>query len=151
MEKFAEVEVRVKLLKIGGKAKNDEERRANDALRKKIESALADILTAQFHEKVDPREVIVHGFDIQSVRTTSSNDEAGIPIATRGTPVFFHDESALFASINESYTEGFVEVYAPAPVAWSDRTRRSKFLKALSPLVREAIESIVKPTLRGES
>ena len=36
--------------------------------------------------------------------------------ATRGAPRFFQDESALFASISESYTEGFVEVYAPAPM-----------------------------------
>lgn len=155
IQKFAEVEVRDKLLKISVKAKTEEERKANDKLRREIEAALGEILSVHFYgkdgEKVDPLEVILHVFDIKSVRTTSRNDESGIPIATRGTPVFFQDESALFASINESYTEGFVEVYAPAPVGWSDRTQRSKWLKALSAPIREAIESIIKPTLRGES
>jgi len=155
IQKFSEVEVRDKLLTLGGKPKTEEEREANDKLRKEIEAAIGEVLSKHFYgedgEKVDPLEVILHVFDIKSVRTTSRNDESGIPIASRGTPVFFQDESALFASINESYTEGFVEVYAPAPLSWSDRTQRSKWLKALSAPVREAIESIVKPTLRGES
>lgn len=151
IQKFAELEVRDKLLKIGSKAKTEEERTANDKLRKEIEASLAEILSAHFHEKVDPLEVILHVFDIKSVRTTSRNDESGIPIATRGAPLSFQDESALFASINESYTEGFVEVYAPSPLAWSDRTHRAKWLKALNAPVRQAIESIVRPTLQGES
>ena len=154
IQKFSEVEMRDKLLTLGGKPKTEVERKANDKLRKGIEAALGEVLSEHFHgegEKVDPLEVILHVFDIKSVRTTSRNDESGIPIATRGTPVFFEDESALFASINESYTEGFVEVYAPAPPGWSDRTQRSKWLKALSAPIRQSIESIVKPTLRGES
>jgi hypothetical protein len=90
-------------------------------------------------------------FDIKSVRTTSRNDESGIPIATRGAPRFFQDESALFASINESYTEGFVEVYAAAPLTWADRTQRSKWLTSLKAPIRESIESIVGWTLKGTS
>jgi uncharacterized protein len=147
IQKFAEVEVRDKLLKISGKA--------SDLLRKEIEVALADILTSQFRgendEKVDPLEVILHVFDIKSVRTTSRNDESGIPIANRGAPLFFQDESALFASINDSYTEGFVEVYSPAPPSWTDRTQRSKWLNSLHVPIREAIESVVSSTLKGPS
>ncbi len=32
----------------------------------------------------------------------------------------FEQDSALFASINESYTEGFVEVYAPGFLVRAD-------------------------------
>jgi HD superfamily phosphohydrolase len=155
IQKFADVEVKNKLLTIGGRARTDEERKANETLRKEIEAALAEILSAQFYghdsERVDALEVILHVFDIKSVRTTSRNEESGIPIATRGAQVFFQDESALFASINESYTEAFVEVYAPTPAAWGDRTRRSKWLKALAPPIHEAIQSIVRPTVQGAS
>jgi hypothetical protein len=147
IQKFAEVEVRDLLLKVGDKA--------NDALRKEVEEALATILNSFFQgergEKVDALEVILNVFDIKSVRTTSRNDESGIPIATRGAPRFFQDESALFASINESYTEGFVEVYAPAPLTWADRTQRSKWLTSLKAPIRESIESIVGRTLKGTS
>ncbi|HEX3446621.1 MAG TPA: hypothetical protein VHS97_00085 [Isosphaeraceae bacterium] len=119
------------------------------------EHALAEILNSHFHgetgEKVDSLEVILNVFDIKSVRTTSRNDESGIPIATRGAPRFFQDESALFASINESYTEGFVEVYAPAPLAWADRTKRAKWMNSLKTPIRDTIESIVESTLKGTS
>jgi HD superfamily phosphohydrolase len=148
IQRFDDLPLRAKLLSLGGKADGDEQRRALDHLRGEIEGSLADVIAEHAHADVDPLEVILHVFDIKSVRTTSRNDESGIPIATGGETRYFHEESALFASINESYLEGFVEVYAP--VSWPDRTRRSKLLNALKAPIRDAIGAIVKPTLAGE-
>ncbi len=137
IQRFDGLDVRSKLLAIGGQAKDEADRATSHKLGKEIESKLARILTDQFQEhqseEVDRMDVILNVFDIQSVRATSRNDESGILVATRGAPVFFQNESALFASINESYTEGFVEVYAPVPSIWADRTQRSRWTKALAP------------------
>jgi len=155
IQNFVGLDVRGTLLSSGGNPKDDQERKAGETLRKEIERGLARILTEHFSrsggDAVDPADVVVNVFDIKSVRTTSRNDEPGIMIATSGAPVFFQDESALFSSINESYTEAFVEVYAPAPAAWSDRTQRAKWLKALNKPIRDAIESALKPVPKGKS
>jgi len=155
IQNFVGLDVRGTLLSSGGNPKDDQERKAGETLRKEIEGGLARILTEHFSrsggDAVDRADVVVNVFDIKSVRTTSRNDEPGIMIATSGAPVFFQDESALFASINESYTEAFVEVYAPAPAAWSDRTQRAKWLKALNKPIRDAIESALKPVPKGKS
>jgi len=155
IQNFVGLDVRGTLLSSGGNPKDDQERKAGETLRKEIEGGLARILTEHFSrsggDAVDPADVVVNVFDIKSVRTTSRNDEPGIMIATSGAPVFFQDESALFSSINESYTEAFVEVYAPAPAAWSDRTQRAKWLKALNKPIRDAIESALKPVPKGKS
>jgi hypothetical protein len=129
------------LLKIG--------KRENDPIRREIEQRIAEILSSQGPSQVDAFEVIVHGFDTKSVRTTSRNDEAGMLVRRLPEPKPFEQDSILFASINASYSEGSVEVYAP--VSWSDRTQRSKLLKALKQPIREAIESIAGAARQGVS
>jgi uncharacterized protein len=157
IQKFAGLETRSQLLAFGAQGNDEAERKSIDKARSDVERELARILSEQFQgfsgkgEEVDPLEVILNVFDIKSVRATSRNDESGIMVATRGAPVFFQNESALFGSINESYTEGFVEVYAPVPRAWADRTQRSRWTKALSSPIREAIESVLRPDHKGGS
>lgn len=118
-------------------------------LRKDVETRLADVLGEQLHFEIDPLEVIVHGFDIKSVRATSRNDEAAIMIARRPQPVPFDHDSTLFASIDEGYAEASVEVYAP--VTWETPTERSRILKALREPTQEAISAVIREAIqKGE-
>jgi hypothetical protein len=120
----------------------------NDTLRKKIEEAVAQLLTEHLKVDVDPRLVILHGFNIQSVRTTSRNDEASIMIDAPGQPQPFEDYSALFQSIKEGYADGSVEVYAP--IEWDTRSDRRQIRDKLRDPIRETIESVTKGTLEEE-
>ncbi len=124
-------------------------KRENDGIRKEIERRIADVLRSQGLGPIDPLEVIIHGFDIKSVRTTALNDEAGMLVRRLPDPRPFEEESILFASINASYTEGSVEVYAP--VSWTERTRRSKLLKALKEPIHGAIDASIAATRAGVS
>ena len=118
-----------------------------DALRKELEKAVADVLREQGCGTIDPRLVIVHGFDIKSVRTSSRNDEGSIMVAHSQKPKPFENESPLFASINERYAEGCVQVYAP--VSWPTRSDRKRMQASLTQPIREAIESTAKTHLPG--
>ena len=118
-----------------------------DALRKKLEKAVADVLHEQGCGIIDPRLVIVHGFDIKSVRTSSRNDEGSIMVAHSQKLKSFEDESPLFSSINERYAEGCVQVYAP--VSWPTRSDRQRIQASLRQPIREAIESTAKTHLPG--
>jgi HD superfamily phosphohydrolase len=120
----------------------------HQALRDRLEGAIAGAIEKQFGIGIDPREVIIHAFDIKSVRESSRNQEAGIQIRDRKGPRPFEDASALFESIDESYTEGFVEVYAP--VQWDTRAERSKAVNALEPTIREILLKDTKPDTQGE-
>lgn len=113
-------------------------------LRASLETAVAELVGRQTSADVDPRLVIVHGFDIKSVRTSSRNDEASIMI-NRTPPKPFEEDSTLFASINEGYADGFVEVYAP--VSWDTAAERRRLLRELEQPIREAIETTTKSTL----
>lgn len=124
-------------------------KRKSDAVRREIEEKIAEVLRCKGFGQVDAFEVILHGFDIKSVRTTSRNEEEGMLVRWLPEPKPFEQASTLFASINESYTEGYVEVYAP--VSWPERTQRSRLLKALKRPIREAIESFAGAVRQGES
>lgn len=110
-------------------------------LRKRVEAKLSGLLTEQLGREIDALEVIVHSFDIKSVRATSRNDEAAIMIARRPQPLPFDQDSTLFASIDEGYAEASVEVYAP--VAWETPTERGRILKMLREPMQEAIAAVV--------
>ncbi len=114
----------------------------NEDLRKRLEAEIAKILEQHDCGTIDSRCVIVHGFDIQSVRTSSRNDEAGIMVVRANGPRPFEQESPLFASISEGYAEAYVEVYAP--VTWDTRADRQKLRSSLERPITECIESICK-------
>lgn len=125
----------------------DVSKRSRGAFRKELEKAIARIIKEQHLGDVDPRLVIVHGFDIKSVRTSSRNDESSIMVAHSPKPQPFEDESPLFSSINEGYAEGSIEVYAP--IAWETRSDRQRARKALRQPIKEAIEAIAGTHLPG--
>ena len=136
---FAEAKVNSLLLEVNKKNR--------DGLRRELEAASAGIIARVVRVDVDPRLVIVHGFDIKSVRTSSRNDEGSIMVARSPKPQPFEEESTLFASINEGYADGSVEVYAP--ITWDTRADRRRVRDALRQPMREAIEAIAKKHLPG--
>ena len=121
-----------------------------DSLRRQIEAEVAKVIGGHLGIDIDPHYVIVHAFDIKSVRTTAQNDEASIMIARRPDPRPFDQESTLFKSIDARYDDGYVEVYAP--ITWDTRTDRSRILELLKQPVRDVIENVTKASLpKGEA
>lgn len=114
-------------------------KKSNDKIRARIEREIGTLLVHATKQQVDRRFVIVHGFDIKSVRTASRNDDAGIMVAKSPNPVEFIQESMLFRSIDEGYTESTIEVYAP--VDWEDHTARNKLRREVADQIRLAITS----------
>jgi HD superfamily phosphohydrolase len=129
-----EPETREKLVAIG--------KMENEELRKRLETEIASILARHGCGSIDPRWIIVHGFDIQSVRTSSRNDEASIMVVRANGPRPFEQDSSLFASISEGYAEAYVEVYAP--VTWDTRADRQKLRSALERPITECVENMCK-------
>jgi uncharacterized protein len=111
----------------------------NVRLRAEIEREITGILRGEFGAKVDPDFTIVHTYQIKSVRESSRNDEASILVSKTGLPGKFEDESVLFASINERFSDEYVEVYAA--VAWNDHAERNKRLNRVCPLIKEIVVS----------
>ena len=123
----------------------------NAGPRREVERSVAAKLEeelAQLNKKlnIDPLEVIVHSFDIQSVREMSRNDEAAMMIACRPRPLPFEEYSTLFASIKEGYDTWIVEVYAP--ITWDTRTERSRILRAVAEPLRAAISAAIKDAIQ---
>ena len=56
-----------------------------------------------------------------------------------GKPGNFEEESVLFSSINERFSEEYVEVYAA--VTWKDHPDRVKKLSQVGPRIKEIIKS----------
>jgi len=115
------------------------------SLRTDIERAVCEIVRQKIGGTIDPDYVIVHGFDIKSVRTSSRNDEASIMIDRRPEPIPFEQDSTLFESIDEGFTDGYIEIYAP--VLWNTPTDRARHLRELAQPLRDSIEQTVAATL----
>jgi HD superfamily phosphohydrolase len=111
----------------------------NQQDRQKLEQALANVIEKQIQSAINPNFVIVHAFDIKSVRVMSRNDEAGILVDRPGKPRSFEDESSLFRSIDQGYSDGFVEVYAPT--TWETPTDRKRIKNQLFEPIRTTIDS----------
>lgn len=131
-------EIREMLLQFG--------KREHDALRFGLEAALAEHLwklveeVLQSDQDIDPDFVILHAFDVKSVRDLSKNEEAGILVdMSPAPPSQFNEESALFRSISESYLAQFVEVYAP--VEWESITQKKQLRRACQGPMKELIET----------
>jgi hypothetical protein len=118
----------------------------NERLRQELEGAVAKIITTGSGAPIEPRMVIIHAFDIKSVRTTSRND-AELLVATAPEPRPFEQYSTLFMSINEQYTDSFVEVYAP--VNWENPAARKKLCDKVRNPIRELFENLGQPNKLG--
>lgn len=118
---------------------------ARGADRGKLEEAVAEAIDLNVNgDPINKKLVIVNAFDIKSVRVMSRNDEGGILVDRPSGPRPFEEESALFRSISQGYTESFVEVYAP--VDWDTPTKRKQLKNALDRPIRDAVEGYFKPT-----
>lgn len=79
---------------------------------------------------IEADQVILHHYSIKSVREMSRNDEAEIMVKKPcGPPVPFTEASTLFKSIEEKFSDAFVDVYAP--VNWQTHDDRKRILKKL--------------------
>ena len=123
-----------KLMAIGKKENVD--------VRRRIEKDIAKLIRKQIGASVEPEFTILHAYQIQSVRTSARNNEAGILVEKEDLPGKFEDESVLFSSINEELSNEYVEVYAP--VHWPTRVDREKSVKALKEEIKEIISDGVK-------
>ena len=110
----------------------------NGARRSALERAVAQIIQKKCGVHVDADYVIMHVFNIKSVKEMARNDEAGVLIDTGSVPVSFEQKSSLFASIQGGYDPEFVEIYAP--VGWNDREERQRFCNKLKEPLMEVIE-----------
>ena len=81
-------------------------KKSNDERQGSLEQQIADKIRELLNQGVDPHEVIIHTFDINSVRSSSRNDEMSIQVLNRRGPKPFEEASTLFESIDEKYKEG---------------------------------------------
>ncbi|NQT14066.1 MAG: HD domain-containing protein [Planctomycetes bacterium] len=126
---FSDPQTRDKLL---GLSKRD-----NDAKRRELEREVAKLIEEVSDSEINPHFVIVHAFDIRSVRAGSAGDEGAINIETQDGPVAFEEKSVLFHSINENYAKARVHVYAPA--SWATTTARHRLRENLRDPITEVI------------
>lgn len=120
----------------------------NKKLADKIEADIARETQDLANQEIDSDFVIINVFNISSVREISRNDESGILVAgvAEEEPKPFEEKSTLFASINERYTDEFVEVYAP--VKWDSvaekKTIRRKLKEPILRIIEENILQVLK-------
>ena len=107
-------------------------------LRKKIEKEIAAAIASELNERIEPDFTILHAYQIKSVRESSRNDEASILVGkSPNPPGKFEEESVLFSSINERFSDQYVEVYAP--ISWRDHAERNRLLNKLTAHLKDVI------------
>lgn len=140
-------ETREQLLPLVKQDRDPETQTKRNKLRADVEAGIAEVISNEVHQKVEPHFVIYHAFDIKSVKEMSRNDEASILVRSRPVPVPFEQASALFQSINDRLNEEFVEVYAP--VTWDHHTNRDKLCDQLRGKIIEVIEARLSHAAKG--
>lgn len=139
LREFGHAETRAILQRIGD--------RENDETRYQLEQAISDELPRVNGQPAEARFVIVHAYTIRSVRVSSRNDGAGMLVARGSAPRPFEQESALFASIDEGYNDGYVEVYAP--IDWDSETEKRRVRRELEKPIREIMEALPDRNAEG--
>ena len=119
----------------------------NANTRTDIEADLAKIIGDVAGIPVDADFVILHAFDIKSVRESSRNDEEGILVAKSPQPKPFITESKLFESMSEGYLKRHVEVYAP--VEWSTPSDKKRLRQQVAEKIKERL-NCVRPPVKDE-
>jgi len=122
--------------------------RKGDTVAKKVERDVADFLNRTLGltgtAVIDPDFVIAYSYGIKSARESSRNDEEGILVKVPPTPQPFTDESTLFRSINEAYTDNFVVVFAP--IEWPDSNQkdavRERWQAPILQLIQDACKQV---------
>lgn len=111
-----------------------------DVLRGSIEAEAAAFLSKELNEDCEREFVIAHSFGIKSVRESSQNDEGEVLVECGGGgPKFFSEESKLLGSINDAFSDNFVEVYAP--IEWPNRDERDALRENWRGPIRDIIQN----------
>ena len=110
-----------------------------DRLRGVIEQRTAEFLAKNLGATIADKLVIAYSFGIKSVRESSRNEEEGILVKEAPTPKPFIEASTLFKSINEAYSDRFVEVYAP--ICWPDPGKKNALRDKWKDPIREILET----------
>lgn len=121
----------------------------NKELKARIEAAMAEKIGQIAGKAVDPNLVVLNAFSIRSVRQMSRNDEAGILVQREPRPRPFGEESTLFKSINERYSDEFVEVYAV--VEWGTQADKKRIRRDLREPIMELIAEKCRDYLEGDA
>jgi HD superfamily phosphohydrolase len=118
-------------------------KREADALSKAVSRRVAEYLTKdpelKLETEIDSDFVIAHSYSIKSARESSRNNEGDILVNVKLAPQPFTDESTLFKSINERYSDNFVVVFAP--IEWPEPDKkdelRAKWKEPIRGMIQE--------------
>ena len=125
----------------------------SDAMADRIEERVAELLSRNLSVKFDrvvavsAFETIVHSFTLKSVRETSRNDDASILVTDPLRPIEFEVASTLFKSINQTYADRLVEVYAP--IDWPDPAQKDDLRRDWAGSIMTIIDETCRPEKRG--
>lgn len=113
-------------------SKINENKRKNE-----MESHLADNISSIMKSGyIDSNSLIIHSFNIKSVRIQSrDNEKEPIMICDCAGPKSFEDVSTLFRSINAEENDFFIEVYAP--IKYSDINEKRELIARCESLIHE--------------
>ncbi|HEX4588772.1 MAG TPA: HD domain-containing protein [Gemmataceae bacterium] len=119
-------------------------KRNADAVAPAVERAVAGYLTKELKlaTAIDPDFVIAYSYSIKSARESSRNDEEGILVHLRPSPQFFVDESTLFKSINEAFSDNHIVLFAP--IEWPDPVKKDDLRTSWKDAIRGIIEAECK-------
>jgi len=118
----------------------------SESVAKEIERGVAEYLNRELNltagTEIDPDLVIAHSYGIKSARESSRNDEEGILVDVKPAPQPFTEESTLFRSINEAYSDNFVVIFAP--IDWPDAAGKGDLRAKWKEPVRKLIQETCK-------
>jgi hypothetical protein len=121
-------------------------KRQADQLARAVEGQVAEFLNRELgltgEKVIDPNFVIAHSYSIKSARESSRNDDEGILVNVKPAPQPFIDESTLFKSINETYSENWVVVFAP--IEWPDPDKKDELRAGWRDRIRGIIQAECK-------
>ena len=119
-------------------------KRKADVVADAVQHRIAEYLNKHLvlKDAIDPDFVIAHSYGIKSARESSRNEEEGILVNVRPAPQSFDDESTLFRSINEAYSDNFVVIFAP--IEWPDPFEKDQLREIWKEPIREIIQDECK-------
>lgn len=114
--------------------------RRNDAWRGRVQEAIAKELGAIARRSIDAGEVIIHRYELPSVRKSVQNNEGFFQVQDDdGNVETFDRASLLFRSIEDAGGEEWVEVYAPAD--WASAKEKKRITSEAQKAIQRVIEA----------
>jgi hypothetical protein len=112
------------------------------AVERRVAAYLTQELGLKGADAIDPDFVIAYSYSIKSARESSRNEEQGILVNVRPAPQYVIEESTLFKSINEAYSDNFIVIFAP--IQWVDPTKKDDLRASWKDPIRKLIEEECK-------